>query len=178
MKPQTQAIIHYVSTGIPNVLEGEQYCSSAATLSDVFDAIDPVPAPAPYCVVQPLSLFEADQTPQLVQFYARPESLCGLHQLAFYVTDDPQIVASPWGAACTGCITWPMRYLTQGEKKAVVGGWDPSARKFLKTDELSFTVPWSLFQDMLQRYEESFLCQKTWGTVRQKAVRSKTAWKE
>lgn len=178
MKPQTRAIIHYVSTGIPNAMEGEWYCSSSGTLSDVFNAIDPVPAPKPYCVVQPLSLFKAEENPLLVQFFARPESLSGLHQLAFFVTNDPQVVASPWGAACSGCFTWPMRYLSQGETRAVVGGWDPSARKFFKTDELSFTVPWSLFCDMLDRFEDSFLCKKTWGTVQKKVARSKAAWKE
>ncbi len=121
MKPQTQAIIHYVSTGIPNAMEGEWYCSSATTLSDVFDAIGPVPVPKPYCVVQPLDLFEADETPLLVQFFARPESLCGLHQLAFFVTDDTQVVASPWGAACTGSFNLALALSFPGRKKGCGG---------------------------------------------------------
>jgi hypothetical protein len=35
---------------------------------------------------------------------ALPETLCGLHQLAAFVTHDPDVVASPWGAACANLI--------------------------------------------------------------------------
>jgi hypothetical protein len=40
-------------------------------------------------------------------------------------------------------------------EKAVLGGFDPSARKYMKTDELTFTVPWSLYQKMLKALPES-----------------------
>jgi hypothetical protein len=60
----------------------------------------------------------------------------------------------------------------------VVGGWDPSARKFYKTDELSFTVPYQMFSDMLSRFEDSFLKTDTWTTVQKKIKRSKKTWGE
>jgi hypothetical protein len=101
-----------------------------------------------------------------------------LHQLAAFVTNDPEVVASPWGAACTGLITWPRKYLAEGLNKAVIGGWDPSARKFFKTDELSFTVPYSMFNTMIERFGESFLTAKTWATVQKKISRSRKAWGE
>lgn len=62
--------------------------------------------------------------------------------------------------------------------KAVVGGWDSSARKFFKTDELSFTVPFTMFSQMLDRYETSFLTTKTWKNTGKKIIRSKKAWNE
>ena len=101
---------------------------------------------------------------------------CGLHQLAMFVTNDPEVVTSPWGAACTNLITWPFRYLAKGENRAVLGGWDPSARKFFKTDELSFTVPYEMFGQMVKRFGESFLTTKTWTTVQKKIARSNQAW--
>jgi hypothetical protein len=94
------------------------------------------------------------------------------------VYNDPEVVNSPWGAACTNLITWPLKYLARGENKAVTGGWDPSARKFFKPDELSFTVPYQMFAQMLERFEESFLMTKTWATVRKKISRSKRCWGE
>jgi hypothetical protein len=66
--------------------------------------------------------------------------------------------------------------VSKGIDRAVLGGWDPSARKFFKTDELSFTVPWRMFQDMLHRYNESFLKTKTWSTVQKKIARSQERW--
>jgi len=178
IKPQTETIIHYVSTGIPGQMEGELYCDSADELRRIFDTIDPVPAPNRFCVVKPLSLFSSEEEPELVAFFTRPESMCGLHQLAAFVTNDPDIVVSPWGAACTNLITWPRRYLAAGHPKAVLGGWDPSARKFFKTDELTFTVPLAMFRDMLERFEDSFLTTNTWKGVRKKVLRSRKAWNE
>ena len=60
----------------------------------------------------------------------------------------------------------------------MLGGWDCSARKFFKTDELSFTVPFGMFEKMLQRHEASFLSTETWKTVQKKIDRSKRAWGE
>jgi len=177
-KPQTETIIHYVSTGIPNWTDGERYCESPDALRRIFAFVDPRPAPKKYCVVKPISLFVEGEDPELVLFFARPESLCGLHQLAAFVTNDPEVVASPWSAACGSLAVWPLHYLAQGKNKAVVGGWDPSARKFFKTDELSFTVPFPIFHAMLKRYGDSFLRTKTWATVQKKIARSKKAWKE
>jgi uncharacterized protein (DUF169 family) len=167
-KPQSRTIINYVSSGIPGWSEGERYCESPEALERIFEIIDPVPARAKYCVVKPVTMLQAGDDPEVVMFFARPETLCGLHQLACFVTNDPEVVASPWAAA----------YQAQGRSKAVIGGWDPSARKFLKTDELSFTVPWSMFRDMLERYGESFLTAHTWQTTRKKIARSRKAWGE
>jgi len=176
MKPQNETIIHYVSTGIPGQMEGELYCDSPDELRRIFEHIDPRSAPGKYCVIKPLSLFENDQEPELVIFFSRPESLCGLHQLAAFVTNDPEVVTSPWSAGCGSIAVWPLHYLARGENKAVVGGWDPSARKYFKTDELTFTLPYDMFEQMLKRFGESFLTTKTWATVQKKIARSNQAW--
>jgi hypothetical protein len=69
-----------------------------------------------------------------------------------------------------------MKFLAQRTPKAVLGGWDPSARKFFGTDELSFTVPFDMFRRMLDSYEGSFLGRHTWGLVRKKIDKSRWAW--
>ncbi|MBN2125820.1 MAG: DUF169 domain-containing protein, partial [Deltaproteobacteria bacterium] len=43
MKPQTETIIHYVSTGVPGRMEGECYCDSPDELRRIFEEIDPEP---------------------------------------------------------------------------------------------------------------------------------------
>lgn len=177
-KPQAETIINYVSTGIPNWSDGELYCESPDELRRILDYVDPRPAPKKYCVVKPLSLFSEDEQPELIIFFTRPESLSGLHQLAVFITNDPEVVASPWGAACGNIAVWPLHYLSKNQSKAVLGGWDPSARKFFKTDELSFTVPFPMFENMLERFNQSFLSTKTWLTVQKKIDRSKRVWDE
>ena len=176
MKPQTETVIHYVSSGIPGYMEGECYSDSPDSLRSTFELIDPPSAPKPFCVFKPLTQFQPDEEPLFVAFFTRPEPLCGLHQLAFYVTNDPEIVASPWGPACGSLVTWPMKYLRGNQTKAVLGGWDVSARKFFANDELSFTVPYALFERMINRYDESFLTKKAWGLVQKKIERSRKVW--
>lgn len=178
MKPQTETIIHYVSSGIPGRMKGELYCESPDELRRIFQEIDPPEAPGKYCVVKSLDLFTHEESPDVVAFFARPESLSGLHQLAAFVTNDVQVVTSPWGAGCTGLITWPFKYLAEGRNKAALGGWDPSARKYYKTDELTFTVSFGMFQQMLDRFSASFLTTPTWEVVQKKIARSRKAWRE
>ena len=175
-KPQTETIINYVSTGIPGWTEGERYCTSPDELRRVFEEVDPAPPEKQYCVVKPLSLFREDESPKLVVFFTRPEPLCGLHQLAFYVTNDPDVVASPWSAGCGSIAIWPLRYLARGENRAVIGGWDPSARKYFKPDELSFTVPLQMFASMVEQYQNSFLKAEEWPIVKKRIARSTKAW--
>jgi hypothetical protein len=64
-------------------------------------------------------------------------------------------------------------------EKAVLGGFDPSARKYMKTDELTFTVPLSLYRKMLEALPESmFNIGNNWEVVRKKVDRSAKAWGE
>jgi hypothetical protein len=177
-RPQLEAIVHYVSTGIPGVMEGEHYLSSPEVTRNFFELVTPEPAPAKYAVFKPLTDFGQDETPLLVSWFARPEVLSGLHQLASFVTEDMEAVASPFGAGCTNLAAWPLKYLHDGRFKAVLGGWDPSCRKYLKTDELTFTVPREMFDRMLTRWGESFLTSPAWQEMKKKIQRSRKAWGE
>lgn len=168
----TETMLKFVTT------DGECYLDSPEAYRAIAEDLSPVKPPKPYVVLKPVDQFAQDEEPVLVSFYARPEILSGLHQLAAYVTADPQVVASPWGPACGGLFTWPMRYLADGKNKAVLGGWDPSARKFFKNDELSFTIPFPMFVDMVTRWKDSFLALDTWALVRKKIDRSKRTWGE
>ncbi len=168
LKPQTETIVHYVSTGIPGQMEGEFYCDSPEHLRELFQYADPQPIDKTFCIFKPLSLFTDDEEPELVVFFTSPDSLGGLHQLATFVTNDPEAVVSPWSAACGSLVGWPRHYLAKGLNKAVLGGWDPSARKYFKKDELSFTVPYAMFKEMVNQREESFLTRKAWTSVRQR----------
>ncbi|MBI4962290.1 MAG: DUF169 domain-containing protein [Desulfomonile tiedjei] len=178
LKPQLEAIVHYVSTGIPDQMEGERYLESPEVMRSFLNTIDPRPAPARFCVFEPVTQFAASQNPELVVFFARPESIAGLNQLATFVTNDFEAVYSPFGAGCSNIVTWPLKYLAQGKLKAVLGGWDPSDRKFLKTDEITFTVPFEMFRRMVTRWPESFLTTKTWDRIKNKVLKSRKAWGE
>jgi uncharacterized protein (DUF169 family) len=178
LKPQLDFIVHYVSTGIPKILQGERYFSSPDAARTFYQTIDPRPAPKRFCVFKPVSRFEEHEPPEVVVFFARPEAVSGLHQLATFVTGDPEAVMSPMGAGCANIVTWPVKYLAQGRLKAVLGGWDPSERRYLKPDEITFAMPFPLYELMLDRWKDSFLTADAWQVVKKKILRSRKAWAE
>jgi hypothetical protein len=53
-------------------------------------------------------------------------------------------------------VTWPPRYLPQRKLKAVVGGWDPSDRRFVKPGEMTFAVSFEMFTCKVNRWPEPF----------------------
>jgi uncharacterized protein (DUF169 family) len=180
MKPNLRFIEHYVTTGFPGTpIHGERYLPSPEAMRKFLATVDPREAPAKYCVFQPLSLFAGEQEPEFVIFFARPEALTGLFTHTAFTTGEVDSVAAPFGAGCTNLISWPLHYQRRGMEKAVLGGFDPSARKFMKTDELTFTVPWSLYGKMLAALPESmFNVGGAWKEVRKKVSRSARAWGE
>ena len=159
-------------------MEGERYISDPQTCRRIFEEIDPLPAAESYCVFKPLDLLGPDEIPELVIFFARPEVVAGLHTLTTFVTGDLNAVSSPFGAGCSHAVTFARSHAVQRERKAVLGGWDPSCRMYYKTDELSFSMPLALFQDMLAKWRDSFLTTNTWKVCQKKIARSQKAWGE
>ena len=180
MKPYLRFIEDYVTMGYPGTpIQGERYLPSPEAMRKFLIQVDPREAPGKYCIFKPLSLFAGDEEPEFVIFFARPEVLTGLFTHTNFTTGDVDCVAAPFGAGCTGMISWPLYYKEKGIEKAVLGGMDPSARKYMKTDELTFTVPLSLYKKMLAALPESmFNVDGAWKEVRKKVARSAKAWGE
>ncbi|MBW1983343.1 MAG: DUF169 domain-containing protein, partial [Deltaproteobacteria bacterium] len=106
------------------------------------------------------------------------EVITGLNALTVFMTNDIEVVKTPFGPGCAGIATWPFRYLKEGRLKAVLGGFDPSCRKFFKTDEVTFAVSLELFNRMLERWEETFLNEREWTTVKKKINKSRNTWND
>ncbi|WP_272699603.1 DUF169 domain-containing protein [Desulfovibrio sp. Fe33] len=180
MKPHLRFIEHYVSTGYDgSPVHGERYMPNPDAMRAFMLKVNPREAPAKYCVFKPLSQFTDDDQPEFVIFFARPEVLTGLFTHTVFTTGDMECVVSPFGAGCTNMVGWPLYYKEQGLEKAVMGGLDPSARKFMKTDEMTFTVSLELYEKMLAALPESmFSVDGAWRQVRKKVERSAKTWGE
>ncbi|MHC1753756.1 DUF169 domain-containing protein [Humidesulfovibrio sp.] len=180
MTPPLRFIEHYVSTGFAGTpLHGERYLPNPESVGSFLKQVEPRKAPAKYCIFKPLSLFADGEVPEFIIFFARPEVLSGLFTHTCFTTGNVECVVSPFGTGCTSMISWPLYYSERGEEKAVLGGFDPSARKFMKTDELTFTVSLSLYKKMLAALPESMFTHETdWSSVRKKVDRSAKAWGE
>lgn len=180
VKPNIRFIESYVTTGFEGTpIHGERYLPSPESMRTFLDKVEPRDAPGKYCIFKPLSLFEDSEEPEFIIFFARPEVMTGLFTLTTFTTGDVDCVATPFGAGCTNIVGWPLYYKEKGLEKAVLGGFDPSQRKFMKTDEMTFTVSLSLYKKMLKAMPESlFNVEGAWSGVRKKVDRSARIWGE
>lgn len=168
---------NYVSTGIPGTpMHGERYIASPEAMCRFLEDLAPPPAPAQYCILKPLSLFSNGESPEYITFFARMESITGLQTMVYFVTGDHGAVEVKFGSACAHMVSWPRAYAAKGVERAVLGGCDPSARKFMKTDEMLLTIPLGLYDKMLASMPESLLGTETWKNVMKKVGRSNKAW--
>ncbi|MCL1984901.1 MAG: DUF169 domain-containing protein [Betaproteobacteria bacterium] len=177
--PYLEMNVFYVSTGVPGTpMEGEHYLPTPESMHAFMQDTAPPAAPGKYCVIKPLEQFAPSESPLVVTFFARPEVLNGLHSLACFAAGSHLAVVSPFSAACGSIVAWPLVYQQRGEERAVLGGFDLSARKFLKPDEMIFSAPLPLYNKMLAAMDNSALTRHTWEGVRKKVHRSRRVWGE
>lgn len=175
--PYLEMNVMYVSTGVPGTpIEGEHYLPSPEPMRAFLEDSTPPRGNGKYCVLKPLDQFDDSESPLSVTFFARPEVLTGLHSLTCYATGNHNAVVSPFGAACTSIVAWPLVYERRGLECAVLGGFDLSARKYMKTDELTFSIPLTLYRKMLDALDTSGLVRHNWDVVRRKVLKSNLAW--
>lgn len=178
-RPYLNFNAQYIATGVPQMnVEGEHLLPSLESAREFMENVIPPAAPGKYCIFKPLEQFSEEKPPQVVVFFAKPEVLSGLFSLAIYATEDISAVMTPFASGCGGIFSWPIAYQQKGLEKAVLGGFDISARKFMKTDELTFAVPLSLYQKMLGVMEKSALTRHTWQRIRKKVAKSVAGGKQ
>jgi len=172
-------IEYYVSTGLEGTpVRGERYMSSPETMRRFLAEAKPPPAPAAYCILKPLPLFTENEQPDHLVAFGRMEALSGLATLATFATGDSEVVAAPFGSGCAHLVAWPRVYAARGIEKAVLGTFDPSARKFMKPDEMFMVFPVSLFDRMLSVMPQSHLGTESWQIVMKKIKKSREIWGE
>ncbi len=168
-------IANFVTTGLPG-RGGEHYMPEPASIYRLFEEMEFQKAFGSYCVVKPLSLFQGEEKPEVVTFFARAERLTGLCHLAYFALNDHNAVAMPFGAGCSGIFAWPWTYQRKGLRRAVIGCTDISCRPFIKTDELSFTVSSDVLAEMIDKAPQSFLTGRSWQGVLKKIKQSDEKW--
>ncbi len=158
----------FVSTGMEGVFEGERYCKSPDIVKQYLELVALKADPLPYRVFKPLDMLDENDSPEAVIFFETPDVLSGLFTLVQFETSESDSIIAPFGAGCAGVYTWVKRYLEEGKERAVIAGFDPSARPFLAPDELSFSMPYSLFKRLMACYRDSFLFTHSWQTIKKR----------
>lgn len=146
----------------------ERYKQSPVLVERMLEMIPRLPVAGENLIFKRWDKLEEEDDPQFVIFFATPDTLSGLFTLACFDSNDPDAVITPFGAGCTSIIYYPYREYLEKGKRAIIGLFDPSARKCIKSDILSFALPIDRFWEIMNEMEESFLITPTWAFIQKR----------
>ncbi len=158
-------IEYFLSTGGERIgREGEFYKKTPELARDFIEGIRRHDG-KPFVVCKPLRDVADDEGPLAVIFLVNADQLSGLATLANYDQRTQDNVKLLFGAGCAQAVLYPVTEEQEGGRSCYIGLTDPSARKCVPQDMLSFGIPYSRFLEMEQEAEESFLTKATWQKI-------------
>jgi uncharacterized protein (DUF169 family) len=162
---------YFLSCGIPGELEGERYKKSPDLVGRYLESHPAFDAPGRFLVIKRWDKLAEHDRPLAVVFFATPDVLSGLQVLANYDRSDPHGVIAPMGSGCATLVNYAWWEAQSERPRCVLGMFDVTARPEVPERELTFTIPFVRFEQMVANMDESFLTTEAWGHVRERIRR-------
>lgn len=157
---------YFLSCGIPGELEGERYKRDPDLVKQYLSQHPPFEAPGKFLVFKRWDRLAPEDEPLAVIFFATGDVLSGLFALANYDVAEPDGVITPMGAGCASIIGYPLEQARLEYPRCVLGMFDVSARPQVGRDELTFSIPYQRFMQMVGYMDESFLITNSWEKIK------------
>lgn len=161
-------IEYFLSTGGVGGREGEFYKKTPEYALEFVKGLPAVTVPTKYVVFKPLEELNEGEIPEVIVFLVNADQLSGLVTLANYDRPTKDNVTIFFGAGCHSTILEVLEQARSENPKALIGLTDPSARKVIDKDVLSFSIPYKRFLEMESQVEDSFLTKETWQKIAQR----------
>lgn len=158
---------HFLSCGSERT-EGERYLRSPELVREYMKSQKTLPVSGMNLVFKRWDKLEAGDEPDVVIFFATPDVLAGLFTLANFDQSEPNGTYTPFGSGCSSVIHYPYLESLSERQRAVIGMFDPSARKCVHENEITFAIPMKRFEKMIGYMDESFLITDTWSVIRKR----------
>lgn len=163
MPPNFECYISHYEDG-----RGERYKRHPEQVSVFWENLPRLYSKGDNLIFKPWDQLDEIDEPDAVIFFVTPDVLSGLFTLVCFDSTAEDAVIAPFGAGCTNIIYYPYREQLNGTNRAVMGLFDPSARKCAKSDFLTFAIPFSKFMTLIDQMEESFLITDTWSIIQRR----------
>ena len=118
-----------------------------------------------YVIMKPLNELKENETPEIVIFLVNADQLSGLATLANYDRETQDNVKLSFGSGCAQSVLYGLDAARNNPTACYIGLTDPSARKCIPSDLLSFTIPFHRFLEMEECVESSFFHTDTWKVI-------------
>jgi len=160
-------IEYFLSTGNDKISQSEFY-KKTPELAKIFTETIPTVEPPACLVFKPLDMVEEDEKPECIIFLVNADQLSGLTTLANYDRISQNNVQVNFASGCGQAVLYPLSAEEKGEKTCYIGMTDPSARKVISKEQMSFSIPYSRFLEMEQEADGCFFTTDTWETIKKR----------
>jgi len=152
-------------------VEGERYKKSPELVREVMKKFSEFKAPKKFIVFKRWDQLDESDEPEVVIFFAKPDVLAGLFNLANFDEIEEGVIA-PFGSGCSSIVMHPYIERKNDPLRCVIGMFDISARPYVYSDIQTFAVPITKFTRMVENIQVSFLITPTWGKIRKRIIQS------
>ena len=135
----------------------EKYKKTPEMVVDYVNGLGMNRAEKPYLNFIRIDKAESFEGIEGIFFYATPDMLSGLCGWAFFDINEPDAVVSQFGSGCSTVVSMTVVENARQGHRCFIGLLDPSVRPWVGKDELSFTIPFSRFTQMMETMKDCFL---------------------
>ncbi|MCK9617994.1 MAG: DUF169 domain-containing protein [Lentimicrobiaceae bacterium] len=163
---------YFLSCGIPGELAGERYIRTPELVQKLMENMPVLKKQGQKILFKRWDKLCELDNPEVVIFFATPDVLSGLFTLANFDQSEPNSTFSPFGAGCATIVLYPYLEIGKERPRAVIGMFDASARPYVQANILTFALPFSKFQAMIDYMEESFLITPSWDKIKNRIAKT------